>query len=66
MWWQYLIGAVVVIVVVYAFISLVRFQTRRLSSRTNRTAEDVYDNYADPLRKQRKYAQERGGEWKDE
>lgn len=65
-WWQYLIGAVVVIVVVYAFISLVRFQTRRLSSRTSRTAEQMYDSYADPLRKQRKYAQEHGGDWKNE
>ena len=66
MWWQILIGAVVVIVVVYAFLSLVRLQTRRLTSKTDRTAADMYDSYADPLRKQRKYAQERGGEWKDE
>ena len=66
MWWQILIGAVVVIAAVYAFVTLVRFQTRRLSSKTDRTADDVYDPYADPLRKQRRYAQERGGEWKDE
>lgn len=66
MWWQYLIGAVVAIFAVYAFISLVRFQTRRLTHETDRTAADMYDSYADSVRKQRKYARERGGEWKDE
>ena len=30
MWWQILIGAVVLIAVVYAFVTLVRFQTGRL------------------------------------
>ena len=49
MWWQILIGAVVLIAVVYAFLTLVRFQTGRLSSKTDRTADDMYDSYADPL-----------------
>ena len=62
MWWQYLIGAVVAIVTVYAFVSVTRFQTRRMSSRTDRTAEDVYDKHADSLRRQRRYARERGGQ----
>jgi hypothetical protein len=66
MWWQILIGAAVVIIVGYAILTLVRFQTRNLTHRTDRTAADLYDSHADPLRKQRKYAQERGGEWKDE
>ena len=63
-WWEYLIGAVVVIVTVYAFVSVTRFQTRRMSSRTDRTAEDIYDKYADSPRKQRRYARERGGRWR--
>jgi type II secretory pathway component PulL len=62
MWWQYLIMAVVVIVVVYAFVSLTGFQTRRLTRKTDRTAEDMYDSYADPAGKQRGYARKRGGE----
>lgn len=65
MWWQILIGAVVLIAVVYAFITLVRFQTGRLSDRSDRTAADLYDSHADSPRKQRKYAEERGGEWKN-
>ena len=66
MWWQILIGAVVLIAVVYAFITLVRFQTGRLSDKSDRTAADLYDSHADSLRKQRRYAEERGGEWKNE
>jgi NADH:ubiquinone oxidoreductase subunit 3 (subunit A) len=66
MWWQILIGAAVVIIVGYAILTLVRFQTRLLTRRTSRTANDMYDSYADPLRQQRRYTQERGGEWKDE
>lgn len=66
MWWQILIGAAVVIIVGYAILTLVRFQTRNLTRRTGRTADDLYDSYADPPRKQRRYAQERGGEWEEE
>jgi hypothetical protein len=66
MWWQILIGAAVVIIVGYAIFSLVRFQTRNLTRRTDRTASDMYDSYADSPRKQRRYAEQRGGEWKDE
>ena len=64
MWWQYLIAAVVVILAVWGFISVVKLQTHRLSDKTDNTAEDVYDRYGDSLDKQRRYAQERGGEWK--
>jgi len=66
MWWQYLIAAVVVILAVWGFITVVKLQTHRLSDKTDNTAEDVYDRYGDSLDKQRRYAQERGGEWKDD
>jgi type II secretory pathway component PulL len=66
MWWQYVIMAVVAIVVVYAFVSLTGFQTRRLTGKTDRTAQDMYDSYADSPGKQRRYARRRGGEWRDE
>jgi hypothetical protein len=66
MWWQYVIMAVVAIAVVYAFVTLTGFQTRRLTRKTDRTAEDMYDSYADSLGKQRRYARKRGGEWRDE
>ena len=50
MWWQYVIAAVVVIFAVWGFVSVVRLQTHRLSDRTDNTAEDVYDRYADSQR----------------
>jgi type II secretory pathway component PulL len=66
MWWQYVIMAVAAIVVVYAFVTLTGFQTRRLTRKTDRTAEDMYDSYADSPGKQRRYARRRGGEWRNE
>ena len=45
---------------------MVKLQTHRLSDKTDNTAEDMYDRYGDSLDKQRRYAQERGGEWKDD
>lgn len=39
---------------------------RTLNRRTTRTAEDMYDQYADSPRKQRRYAREHGGERRDE
>ena len=66
MWWQYLIAAVVAIFAVWGFVSVVKLQTHRLSDRTDTTAEDVYDRYADSQRKQRKYAGEHAGEWRND
>ena len=50
MWWQDVIIAAIMILGVYGFVVLVRFQTRTLTRKGDRTAEDLYDNYADPGR----------------
>jgi hypothetical protein len=47
MWWEYLIAAGVLALVVYAFVGLVRFRTEMMTSKTDRRAEDLYDSYAD-------------------
>jgi hypothetical protein len=47
----------------YAFLQLVGWRTHGLSRRTKRTAEDMYDNYADSPRKQHRYADKRDGSW---
>ena len=47
----------------YAFLQLVGWRTRGLSRRTKRTAEDLYDQYGDSPRKQRRYARQHGGSW---
>jgi hypothetical protein len=49
------IGIVALLLVgVYCFIELVGSRTRMLTSRTERSAEDAYDQYADPSRQQRR------------
>jgi hypothetical protein len=62
-WWQYIIIAAVLLLGVYGFLVLTGFETRNLSRRTTRTAGDMYPNYADSLRKQRRYARQHGEEW---
>jgi hypothetical protein len=47
----------------YAFLQLVGWRTRGLSRRSKRTAESMYDQYADSPRQQRRYAREHGGTW---
>ncbi len=47
----------------YAFYQMVGWRTRGLSRRTKRTAEDMYPQYADSPRRQRRYARQHGGTW---
>ena len=62
MWWEYIIIAAVLLFGIYAFLTLAGFETKFLSRRTSRTAESVYSNYADPLRRQRQHARRHGSE----
>ena len=66
MWWQYIIIAAVLLLGIYGFLVLTRFETWNLSRRTNRTAADTYPGYADSLRKQHRYARQHGGEWRSD
>jgi hypothetical protein len=60
------IGIVFVLVIgVYCFAVLTGFQTRMLTRRTNRRAEDIYDQYADSPLRQRRSGREHGGPWQD-
>jgi hypothetical protein len=65
-WWIYVVVVLLFAFGIYAFISIVGFRTHQVTRRTTRTAADMYDSYADSPRKQRRYARERGGEWRDE
>jgi hypothetical protein len=66
LWWEAVLFFAVVILAIYAFASIVGFRTRTLTRPTDRTAQDMYDNYADSPRKQRRYAKRHGGEGRDE
>ena len=65
LWWEAVLFIAVVIFAIYAFVSIVGFRTRTLTRPTDRTAQDMYDNYADSPRKQRRYARHHGGEGHD-
>jgi hypothetical protein len=64
MWWQYVVFVAVLVLVIYLFMLVVGFRTRLLTRKTDRTAESMYDEFADSPRKQRKFARKHGGEWR--
>jgi hypothetical protein len=63
--WIYVAVVIVLAAGIYAFIELTGARTRWMNRHSARTAESMYDNYADSRRKQRRYAREHGGEWRD-
>ncbi len=65
-WWEYVMIAAVFLVGIYAFLVLTRFLAGLLSYGSSRTADTMYDNYADSMPKQRRYARQHGGEWEDD
>lgn len=55
MWWMYIVIAVVLAFGIYGFLTLVRVETRWLTRKTSRRADDLYDRYADsPVRRHRR------------
>jgi hypothetical protein len=64
-WWEIILFFAAVILAIYGFASIVGFRTRTLSRKTDRTAENMYDNYSELTPKQRrqaeKHADERSG-----
>jgi hypothetical protein len=63
-WWIYIVMPALLAVTVYAVILLTRGQVRALSRKSTRTAEDLYEDYADTPRQQRRYAKQHGGTWR--
>jgi len=61
-WWEAVLFFAVVIFAIYAFASIVGFRTRTLTRPTDRAPQDMYDNYADSPRRQRRYAKHHRGE----
>lgn len=66
MWWIYIVVLALFAAAIYGFASLVGFRTRWLTSKTARTAENMYRSYADSPAKQRRYARRHGGEWRSD
>ena len=65
-WWESILFFAAVILAIWGFASIAGFRTRTLTRRTDHTAQDMYDNFADSPRKQRRHASEPGGERRNE
>lgn len=60
------IGIVALFLVgIYAFIELDGWRRKLVTRRTDRRAEDMYPDYADSPRQQRRYARQHGGTWSE-
>ena len=47
MWWIYIVMPILFAVAIYGFISWTGVQKRFLTRKTDRSAEDMYDEFAD-------------------
>jgi hypothetical protein len=65
-WWLDIIVILLLVFGIWGFLTLIGVQTRFFTRKTTRTAESMYDEYADSPGKQRRYAREHGGGWRDD
>ena len=65
-WWDYVIVVGMLLIGISAFVALSTYLGRVLSQGSSPTADSMYGNYADSLRKQRRYARQHGEEWEDD
>lgn len=65
-WWDYVIVVAVLLAGISAFVALSAYMGRVLSHGDSREADTMYGNYADSLRKQRRYARQHSGQRADE
>ena len=54
MWWLDVLIGLLFLTGIYGFVLMVRTMTTRLSSHTDRTAEQMYDQHADSPKKERR------------
>jgi hypothetical protein len=55
-WWEYIVVPVLLLLGIYGFLLLTGFEKRLLTRKTDRTAESMYDDYADSAREQKRFA----------
>jgi hypothetical protein len=54
-WWGTVLFLAVVVLAIWGFLSIVGFNTRTFTRKTDRRAEDLYEDYADPRRGQHRH-----------
>jgi type II secretory pathway component PulL len=65
-WWETVLFVMALAVAIWGFVSIVGLQTRRLTRRTDRTAEDLYRSYADSAHNQHRPSRAHDGQWQDD
>ena len=45
MWWQYIIIVAVIALGIYGFVVFARYMTQQMTRKTDRRAEDMYDEF---------------------
>ena len=65
MWWVDIVVPILLLLGIYGFLLMVGVNVNWLTRRSYKSAENIYDRYADSPRKQRRYARTHGNTWKD-
>ena len=55
MWWQYILIVVLMAVGIYGFVTLVRYMTQQTTRKTERRAEDMYDEFGSARNEKRRW-----------
>ena len=56
MWWVDIVVVLLFLFGIYGFVTLAGFNTRRLASKTDRRAEDLYDQYGYHQRRRHRHS----------
>jgi hypothetical protein len=55
-WWQYIIIVAVIVAGIYGFVVLARYMTQQMTRKTERRAEDMYDEFSSNRKDKDRYS----------
>ncbi len=54
-WWQYIVGVLAAAAFISCFVVLVRFMSQQMTRKTERRAEDMYDEFSSDRKDKDRY-----------
>jgi hypothetical protein len=54
-WWRYIVGVLAAAAIITCFVVLVRFISQQLTRKTDRRAEDMYDEFSSDRKDKDRY-----------
>jgi hypothetical protein len=54
-WWQYIVGVLAAVAIIACFVVLVRFMSQQMTRKTDRRAEDMYDEFSSDRKDKDRY-----------